>query len=147
MSGTPAKFLKKRGTVITSKVSLGYDVHHATVSQCLLRAATERAGLNEAVVHVDELGDYSISYRVTGTLADIEKLLDELHENQVEIVSPAFVAQRRIDANRLTIPKVASKAKSAARKRRHYQAAPTSHTYMPEAKIAQVKSEIESTGE
>ena len=66
-----------------------------------------RADLTEPFVRVLELGDFSVSYRVSGLLADgkqivsarsrlLAKVMDALHAADIEIVSPTFMNQRRI---------------------------------------------------
>jgi hypothetical protein len=69
------------------------------------------------------LGDFSVTYRVSGFLEDIKRnittrselngnVLDALHEGGVEIVSPTFMNQRVYDTGREFIPaKVRAKAK------------------------------------
>ena len=94
--------------------SLGYDIPRRTVRK-LLEEAAEAAELKEAFVHVIELGDFSISYRVNGFLEDVKKIisarsklremmLDKLHENDIEIVSPTFMNTRGLKDGRQFIP-------------------------------------------
>lgn len=103
------------GAVVSTTLSLGYDVHHATIEPLLL-AAAENSGLSEPFVHVLELGDYSVTYRVSGFLTEVKRLLaarshlrchvlDSLHQHGVEIVSPAFMNQRPLPAEQKVIPK------------------------------------------
>lgn len=105
-------------TYIDATVSLGYDVPRAEVERLLIEAATS-AGLESAFVYVLELGDFSVSYRVSGKLAKTDELLtmkstlksrvlDSLHAGGVEIVSPAFMNQRVLDRERRFIPPVAA---------------------------------------
>jgi len=92
------------GTVIKSEISLGYDVPRVLVS-VLLEEACERSGLDSPFCKVESLGDYSVVYTANGILKDIGKffsagstlrsaILDVMHENGVEIVSPKFINQR-----------------------------------------------------
>lgn len=97
---SPVKVIDKDGTIISTTLSLGYDVHHRQIEELLKRAA-EHVGLTDAYVHVIKLGDFSVSYRVSGFLGEAKTLLtcrsnlnlavlDTLHEAGVEIVSPTF---------------------------------------------------------
>lgn len=103
----PVTVIRSSGTLITANVSIGYDVHHSDVTKALEQAAIN-AGLDEGFSQVMELGDFSISYRVSGLLTEIKSLvtaksklhkaiLDELHNNDIEILSPNYVAQRPTD--------------------------------------------------
>jgi small-conductance mechanosensitive channel len=110
----PLKVVRASGTIITSEVSLGYDVSRTVVADILCQAAME-SGLKEPFVHVRELGDYSIVYRVAGLLEDVQSLisarsrlrecmLDALHAAEIEIVSPAFMNTRTVPAEQRFIP-------------------------------------------
>ena len=103
----PVTVIRSSGTLITANVSIGYDVHHTKVTTALEQAAIN-AGLEEGFSQVLELGDFSISYRVSGLLKDVKSLvtaksklhkaiLDELHNSDIEILSPNYVAQRPTD--------------------------------------------------
>ncbi len=103
----PVRVVRRSGTVVSATVSLGYDVSWTQVEALLLQAAGD-AGLDEPFVQVTELGDYSVVYRAAGFLADVRALisarsrlrvamLDALHGAGVEIVSPTFMNQRRVD--------------------------------------------------
>ncbi len=70
----PLQVVRASGTIIHAEVSLGYDVHHDRAMDVLLAAAAQ-AGLKDAFVHVRELGDFSISYRVAGLLEDVQSLI------------------------------------------------------------------------
>lgn len=94
------------GAIISANISLGYDVHHSII-QTLLLAAAEETNLEDPFVQIIELGDFSVSYRVSGLLKDVKSLLttksnlyrailDSLHSNGVEIVSPGFMNQRQL---------------------------------------------------
>ena len=110
----PVTTVRASGTIVSTTVSLGYDVHHARVEPLLEQAAIQ-CGLSEPFVQVQELGDYSVSYRVAGLLTEVKSLLttrselnrhvlDVLHEDGVEIASPAIMNQRRIDETGPIIP-------------------------------------------
>ncbi len=102
------------GSVISTTVSLGYDVSHRRIEEAMLEAAAS-VGLEDAFVHVLELNDFSVTYRAAGLLEDIDHLLtkrsdfrravlDHLHEAGIEIVSPLFQNQRRYAEDRQFIP-------------------------------------------
>lgn len=110
----PMRVVRASGTIITAEVSLGYEVSHQRAAK-LLRKATEQAGLSEGFVHVRELGDFSVTYRVAGLLVDVKSLisarsalrecmLDALHEAGVEIVSPNFMNTRALQPGEPVIP-------------------------------------------
>jgi small-conductance mechanosensitive channel len=111
----PVTTLRSSGALISCNLSLGFDVHHARI-EGLLIAAAEETGLDAPFVRIAEIGDFSVTYRVSGMLSDIDNLLttrsnlhrnvlDTLHGNQVEIVSPNFMNQRVYAENREFIPK------------------------------------------
>jgi len=118
----PTKVVRASGTVISAEVSLGYDVPRTEVADVLCKAASD-SGLKEPFVHVRELGDFSILYRVAGLLEDVESLisarsrlresmLDALHVAKIEIVSPTFMNSRVYADDRAFIPEPSiSKAK------------------------------------
>ena len=118
----PVTVVRPSGTFISATVSLGYDVPREKIEECLVQAA-ENAGLTEPFVFVLDLGDFSISYQAAGFLEDVkylisaeselrECMLDALHRAGIEIVSPAFMNQRQLAAERLFIPKVRHATKS-----------------------------------
>ncbi|MFQ5697118.1 MAG: mechanosensitive ion channel domain-containing protein [Myxococcota bacterium] len=120
----PVKVVHRSGTFVSASVSLGYAIPHTHVRELLLRAA-ERAELSEAYVHVSELGDYSVRYRVAGFLGDAEHLLgvpprlrgcmlDVLHGAGVEIVSPTFMNQRQLSEDERAIPPAAASRETDA---------------------------------
>lgn len=103
----PVEVIRSSGTLISAEASIGYDVHHATVEQYLKDAAL-KAGLSDAFVHIIELGSFSVNYKVSGMLEDTKSMLttqsalfaailDELHANDIEIMSPNIMAQRAVD--------------------------------------------------
>ena len=84
--------------IISSTLSLGYDIHHAKVEPLLLLAA-RAAELDDPYVQILSLDDFSVCYRVSGMLLDVKTLLtsrsklnqcvlDSLHRSQIEIMSP-----------------------------------------------------------
>jgi small-conductance mechanosensitive channel len=117
---TPYTTVRSSGTVVSATVSLGYDVPHGDVEDALLVAATD-AELEQAFVQIVDLQDYSVVYRIGGFLTEPKQLLssrsslrkrmlDTLHRRGIEIVSPTFMNQRRIDDRPPFIPRVVEPA-------------------------------------
>lgn len=103
----PVKLTRQTMTVISSSVSLGYDVSRGRIEEVLKEAALN-AGLKDPYVFIMELGDFSVVYKIHGFLEDSStyfstssllnaKVMDALHSSDIEIVSPAFMNQRRVD--------------------------------------------------
>lgn len=101
---TPVRVVRASGTLISAEVSLAYDITHTRVEQLLEQAAAD-VDLAEPFVLVMALGDFSVTYRVAGLLTEVKHLLtarsmlrramlDRLHGDGVEIVSPTFMNQR-----------------------------------------------------
>ncbi len=116
----PVKVIRSSGTMISAEVSLGYDVPRTTVKELLIQAA-RAAKLQDPFVHVMKLGDFSVTYRIYGLLVDVKQLLtarsllqemmlDALHKNNIEIVSPTFMNTRGLDKGEDFIPPVAADA-------------------------------------
>lgn len=114
------KVTRSSGTFIKAEVSLGYDVSRLKIEEALLKAA-KSAGLTDPFVHVISLGDFSVVYRINGLLNDVKSILsarsklfasvlDELHDANIEIVSPNFMNQRQIGET-VFIPKKVKKQK------------------------------------
>jgi len=110
----PVTVMRSSGTIISAQLSLGYEINRKLVKEVLLKAA-EEAGLENPFVQIVELGDFSVTYRVGGLLQDVssfisarselrEAILDSLHRQKIEIVSPTFMNTRRVD-NKTFIPK------------------------------------------
>ncbi|RLQ20695.1 mechanosensitive ion channel family protein [Seongchinamella sediminis] len=110
----PVTVVHHSGTIISATLSLGYDVHHATIEQ-LLNEAAEACGLTDPFTLVVDLNDFSVSYRVGGFTDEVnqlltiksklrKKILSTLHNNGVEIVSPAFMNQRQLDPEQKVLP-------------------------------------------
>lgn len=96
------------------------DLLHTEV----LNAAAANAGLKDSFVHVRELGDFAVTYRVAGLLEDVHSLisarsklrvcaLQALHEAGIEIVSPNFMNTRALDHGAPVIPQVLRKPAEA----------------------------------
>ncbi|KGK99419.1 hypothetical protein LI82_02450 [Methanococcoides methylutens] len=110
----PLVTISSSGTIISTTVSLGYSVSRDQVEKSLIKAA-EKVDLENIFVHVIELGDFSVTYKVGGLLKDVSSLItkrsdlkkmmfDSLHEDHIEIVSPTFMNQRIYDKNAVFIP-------------------------------------------
>lgn len=110
----PLHVVRASGTIITAEVSLGYDIPHRKVSEVLVEA-TAAMGLKDGFVHVRELGDFAVTYRVAGLLEDVQSLisaraqlrkavLDALHAADIEIVSPNFMNTRAVGDGQRFIP-------------------------------------------
>ncbi len=103
----PVKLTRKTNTVISTSVSLGYDVPRTKIEEAL-REAAMATGLKDPYVYITDLGDFSVVYKIHGFLEDTKKffstrsllnakVMDMLHKNRIEIVSPSFMNQRRVD--------------------------------------------------
>ena len=121
----PVSVIRSSGTLITANISIGYDVHHTSVTEALTKAVFE-AGLEEGYVQVSEPGDFSVSYRVAGLLKEVKSvltarsnlhkaILDTLHNSDIEIMSPNFIAQRPTEATQKFIAKVPTNVPSKTR--------------------------------
>lgn len=107
----PVSAIQPSGAIVSAELSLGYDIHHSRIQRILIGAA-ENAGLEDPFVRIIQLGDYSVTYRISGLLPEVRslistrsdlmrKVLDALHGNKIEIVSPSFMNQRRMDGRRV----------------------------------------------
>ncbi len=110
----PVSVIRSSGTIVSASLSLGYDVHHAILEPLLKEAALE-SGLEDPYVHIASLGDFSVTYKVNGMLLDVKSLLtsrsrlltsilDTLHREGIEIVSPNFMNQRPLKEGMEFIP-------------------------------------------
>ncbi|MBT3135916.1 mechanosensitive ion channel family protein [Alteromonas sp. ALT199] len=104
MVNSPVSVTRASGAIVSVDISLGYDIHHSIIEKHLIVAA-ENAQLSEPFVQVVGLGDFSVSYRISGLLTEVKSLLsarsrlhkavlDALHNADIEIVSPSFMNQR-----------------------------------------------------
>ncbi len=111
---TPVKLTRKTDTVISTSVSLGYEVSRLKIEESLKEAAI-LTGLTDPYVYITKLGDYSVEYKIHGFLEDSSKyfstisllngkVIDVLHEKKIEIVSPTFMNQRVVNEKEF-IPK------------------------------------------
>lgn len=110
----PVTTIRTSGTIVSARVSLGYDVPRREIEKLLIHAA-DTCGLGDPFVQVLELGDFSVTYRVAGLLSDVKQVLtvrsklrasvmDCLHSGGVEIVSPRFMNQRVLSSERVFVP-------------------------------------------
>jgi small-conductance mechanosensitive channel len=115
----PVTVIRPSGTFVSARLSLGYDLQHDDIEKLLIEAA-ESAGLVDAFVRIRSLGDFSVTYEVSGQLDDTKRflgsksalhraVLDTLHRAGIEIVSPTFMNQRQITVDHAYIPKVETK--------------------------------------
>jgi len=120
LATNPVTVIRPTGTFISATLSLGYDLQHDEIERLLIEAAG-RAGLVEAFVRIRSLGDFSVTYEVSGQLDDTKKflssksalhraVLDTLHRAGVEIVSPTFMNQRQVKEGRVFVPEVKATA-------------------------------------
>lgn len=118
----PVTVVRATGTIVSAMVSLGYDVPRRQIQVALLRAASV-AELEDAFVQITELGDFSISYRVAGRLRQVttllsarshlrEAMLDALHGDGIEIVSPTFMNTRSLPLGKRFIPQPSASAET-----------------------------------
>lgn len=110
----PVSTILSSGTIISATLSLGYDVDHKRIEELLVEAGLT-CGLQEPFVHILELGNFSVTYRVSGLLEEAKRLitaqsslhgcvLDTLHSQGIEIMSPAFMNQRRLEEGARILP-------------------------------------------
>jgi len=110
----PITVVRSSGTIVSATVSLGYDTSHSLIETLLVEAASA-AKLTDPFVHIMDLGDYSISYRVSGFLSEVTQLLSArsklrakmltiLHDAGVEIISPIVMNQRRLEEGVRVLP-------------------------------------------
>ncbi len=103
----PVTVTRSSGTIVSARVSLGYDVPHDKARKKLLEASQE-AELDDGFVRISELLDHAVLYQVYGLLSDTKKLLQArsrlreailtvLHGADIEIASPSHMIQRRLD--------------------------------------------------
>lgn len=104
---SPVSTVRKSGTLVSATLSLGYDLHHLQIEPLLIKAA-EKSGLASPFVYIIELGNFSITYRTSGVLIEFKGLLtarsnlfrsilETLHSEGIEIMSPVFMNQRKMD--------------------------------------------------
>lgn len=151
----PVKLTRKTDTVISTSISLGYDIPRIKVEDSLKEAAT-LTGLTDPYVYITNLGDYSVLYKIHGFLEDSSKyfstisllnsnVMDVLHQKKIEIVSPAFMNQR--NANEiLYIPKETIRKKTIKKKKLEEENLPENLVFdeaIKSEKIEQKKDQID----
>lgn len=110
----PVTTTRSSGTIISASLSLGYDLDHNRIEQLLIEAALS-CDLKEPFVHILELGNFAVTYRVSGFLEESKKLisvrsrlhgcvLDTLHRHSIEIMSPTYMNQRQLHNDIKVIP-------------------------------------------
>lgn len=110
----PVNVVRSSGTIISATVSLGYDISHENIKEQLKKAAID-ANLEEPFFQILELGDFSVTYRIAGFLKEVkqllsvqsdlrQKMLDNLHSANIEIVSPTFMNQRQLKVGESVVP-------------------------------------------
>lgn len=116
IANNPVKLTRKTNTVISTAVSLGYDIPRTEIEEALKEAALA-TGLKDPYVYITKLGDYSVVYKIHGFLDDSSnffstnsllnsKVMDKLHERKIEIVSPTFMNQRRVEEKKFIPRKI-----------------------------------------
>lgn len=120
----PVAVVRSTGTIVSTTLSLGYDVSRDEIEKRLLEAA-RNAELEDPFLQILELGDFSVTYRVAGLYKDVKqilskrselrgKVLDSLHGARIEIVSPTFMNTRAISPEQrfISSPKTEDDKKS-----------------------------------
>ena len=118
----PVSVIRSSGTIVSASLSLGYDLHHSIIEPLLIEAAVD-CGLEEPFVHIMHLGDTAVTYKINGMLKETKSfltaksmlygsVLDRLHRENIEIVSPAFMNQRPLREEQQFIPKSEPRRKS-----------------------------------
>ncbi|MEM1262813.1 MAG: mechanosensitive ion channel domain-containing protein [Pseudomonadota bacterium] len=121
----PVKVMRGSGTILSVDLSLGYDVPRGQIEAVLLEAANQ-TGLDKPYVEIRSLGDFSVSYVVSGLLTELNKLigkrrelrvhvLDGLHNAGIEIVSPTFMNTRAWPTDKQFIPPVENQQEADAK--------------------------------
>ena len=72
ITNNPVKLIRKTNTVISTTVSLGYDIPRDKIEEVLLNAAIA-TGLSNPYVYIKSLGDFSVVYKIHGFLEDSSK--------------------------------------------------------------------------
>ncbi len=100
----PVRVMRTSGTMLSVELSLGYDVSRHSIERLLLEAANA-TGLEKPFVQIRALGDFSVTYVISGLLTEVNRLItkrrelrghtmDLLHKEGIEIVSPTFMNTR-----------------------------------------------------
>jgi len=70
----PVTVYRHSGTVVSAQVSLGYDIPRLKIETALKKAAL-KSELSDPFVHVLNLGDFSVTYRISGLLNEVKQLI------------------------------------------------------------------------
>lgn len=111
----PIKVVRSSGTIISTTLTLGYNIPRLQAELLLVKAA-EKTELQESFVQILELGDCAVHYRIAGFLTEVKHLLsarsnlrcnvlDVFHEAKIEIVSPVITSQRSLPREKAILPK------------------------------------------
>ncbi len=109
------------------------------------------AELTDAFVLVEGLGDFAVTYRVSGFLGEVDELLsrrsqlrrcvlDALHGADIEIVSPTFMNVLQREPGREVIPEVTEDA-------REVQRSPESIAFDKADAVKQIETKREASAE
>jgi|DEB0MinimDraft_6_1074348.scaffolds.fasta_scaffold29284_2 small-conductance mechanosensitive channel len=110
----PVTVSRNSGVIVSTTLSLGYDLGYNDLQPLMVEAA-EAAGLSDPFVLVIELGDFAVTYRVSGLLQDVDSLLTArsklnvslmhvLHGSGIEIVSPTVTRHITHDESHRILP-------------------------------------------
>ena len=110
----PVRVMRKSGTLLHVELSLGYEVSRHLVEDILIAAANETE-LESPFVQIRNLGDFSVTYRISGILKEDNRLIEKrrmlrartmdlLHDAGIEIVSPNFMNTRAIKGGKSFVP-------------------------------------------
>ena len=102
----PVQVVDQSGTLISATCSIGFDVHRHVVRDALLKAA-EAAELADPFVQILDIGNFAVEYKITGFLESVDKIvskrtelrgkmLDALHDANIEVMTPNVMNQRPI---------------------------------------------------
>ena len=116
LARNPVRVMHKAGTVLSIELSLGYDVSRHQVETLLKEAATA-SELESPYVQIRHLGDFSVTYAISGLLTKVNEVIakrrelrartmDALHAAGIEIVSPTFMNTRSYRSEDSIIPEI-----------------------------------------
>lgn len=110
----PVKVVRSKETIVSADISLGYNIPHRKIESLLIDAAIDTE-LEQPFVYIMNLGDFSVTYRISGLLKNVshilttrsklrKKILDRMHQANIEIVSPTFMNTRTVADHKKFIP-------------------------------------------
>ena len=111
----PVQVVDQTGTLISAEIGIGYEVHRRRVRDLCIQAA-EAAELTEPFVQILDIGNFAVTYKVSGFLQDVgmivskrselrANILDTLHRAGIEVMTPTVMNQRPLDPALPLIPK------------------------------------------